>query len=73
MLNPDTMIYIKIGGKRYTLPVNPEEVQASHSTVDKTAEIAGVGEVLIPQRPGLREVTFASFLYTAERNLLSLP
>ena len=62
MLNPDTMIYIKIGGKRYTLPVNPEEVQASHSTVDKTAEIAGVGEVLIPQRPGLREVTFASFL-----------
>ena len=62
MLNPDTMIYIKIGGKRYALPVNPEELQVSHSNSDKTAEIAGLGEVLIPQKPGLREVTFASFL-----------
>lgn len=62
MLNPDTMIYIKIGGKRYTLPVNPEELQVSHSNTDKTAEIAGLGEVLIPQKPALREISFSSFL-----------
>lgn len=62
MLNPDTMIYIKIGGKRYALPVNPEELQVAHSNTDKTAEIAGLGEVLIPQKPALREISFSSFL-----------
>lgn len=62
MLNPDTMIYIKIGGKRYALPVNPEELQVTHSNTDKTAEIAGLGEVLIPQKPALREISFSSFL-----------
>lgn len=62
MLNPDTMIYLRIGGKRYTLPVNPEEIQVTHGNTDKTAEIAGLGEVLIPQKPGLREISFSSFL-----------
>ena len=62
MLNPDTMIYLRIGGKRYTLPVNPEEIQVTHGSTDKTAEIAGLGEVLIPQKPGLREISFSSFL-----------
>ena len=62
MLNPDTMIYLRIGGKRYTLPVNPEEIQVAHGSTDKTAEIAGLGEVLIPQKPGLREISFSSFL-----------
>ena len=56
------MIYIKIGGKRYVLPVNPEELQVTHSNTDKTAEIAGLGEVLIPQKPALREISFSSFL-----------
>ena len=60
-MSPDTMIYVKIGGKKYTLPVNPEEIEVSHPHVDKTAEIAGLGEILIPQKPGLREVTFNSF------------
>ena len=55
------MIYVKIGGKKYTLPVNPEEIEVSHPHVDKTAEIAGLGEILIPQKPGLREITFNSF------------
>ena len=62
MLNPDTMIYIKIGSTRYTLPVNPEELQVTHPSTDKTAEIAGLGEVLIPQKPALREISFSSFL-----------
>ena len=62
MLNPDTMIYIKIGGKRYALPVNPVELQVTHPNTDKTAEIAGLGEVLIPQKPALREISFSSFL-----------
>lgn len=55
------MIYIVIGGTRITLPVNPPELVVSHPTVDKTAEVAGLGEVLIPQKPGLREVSFESF------------
>lgn len=60
-MSPDTMIYVKIGGKKYTLPVNPEEIEVSHATNDQTADIAGIGEVLIPQKPGLREVSFQSF------------
>lgn len=60
-MSPDTMIYVKIGGRKYTLPVNPEEIEVTHSSVDKTEEIAGLGEILIPQKPGLREVTFDSF------------
>ena len=62
MLNPDTKIYVKMGGRKITLPVNPEEIQVTHPNVDKTADIAGVGEVLIPQKPGLKEVSFSSFL-----------
>ena len=61
-VSPDTKIYIKIGSRRITLPVNPEDISVSHPYVDKTAEIAGVGEILIPQKPGLREVSFSSFL-----------
>ena len=49
-MSPDTMIYVKIGGKKYTLPVNPEDIEVSHPHVDKTAEIAGLGEILIPQK-----------------------
>lgn len=60
-MSPDTMIYVKIGGKKYTLPVNPEEIEVTHTTVDKTAEVAGLGEILIPQKPGLREISFQSF------------
>ena len=61
MLSPDTKIYVRLGGRKITIPINPEEVQVSHGEVDKTAEIAGVGEVLIPQKPGLKEVSFSSF------------
>ena len=60
-MSPDTMIYVKIGGKKYTLPVNPEEIEVTYPNVDKTAEIAGLGEILIPQKPGLREISFNSF------------
>lgn len=61
MLSPETMIYVRLGGRKYTLPVNPEEISVSHPHVDKTAEVAGVGEILIPQKPGLREISFESF------------
>ena len=52
-MSPDTVIFVKIGGKKYTLPVNPEEIEVSHPHADKTADVAGLGEILIPQKPGL--------------------
>ena len=61
MLNPDTKIYVRIGGRKITIPVNPEELQVTHPNQDKTADVVGVGEILIPQKPGLKEVTFSSF------------
>lgn len=60
-MNPLTKIYLKIGGKKITIPVNPEEVEVKHPTEDKTENILGVGEVLIPVKPSLREVSFKSF------------
>lgn len=60
-MRPETMIYLKVGSARVTIPVNPSELRVSHPTVDKTAEIAGIGEVVIPQKPGLREVSWESF------------
>lgn len=66
MLSPETMIYVRLGGKKYTLPVNPEEISVTHPHVDKTADVAGIGEILIPQRPGLREISFESFFPDAD-------
>lgn len=60
-MNPDTRIYVKISGKKYALPVNPESIDVKHGTVDQTADIVGVGEILIPQKPGLREISWSGF------------
>ena len=60
-MNPETKIYIKLGGRKYSLPVNPEEIEVKHTTVDQTENVVGVGEILIPQKPGLREISWSGF------------
>ena len=61
-MTPETKIYVKLGGRKYKLPVNPEEIEVKHSTVDRTENVVGVGEILIPQKPGLREISWSGFL-----------
>lgn len=58
---PETKIYIKLRRKKYRFPVNPAEIKVSYGNADKTDNVAGVGEILIPQKPGLMTVTFSSF------------
>ena len=60
-MNPETKIYVKLGGRKYTLPVNPEEIEVKHTTVDQKENVVGVGEILIPQKPGLREISWSGF------------
>lgn len=60
-VNPETKIFLKVKRKKYRIPVNPSEISVSHGTVDKTEQVAGVGEILIPQKPGLKTATWNSF------------
>ena len=61
VVNPETKIFLKVKRKKYRIPVNPSEISITHGTVDKTEQVAGVGEILIPQKPGLRTATWTSF------------
>lgn len=60
-MTPSTKIYLKIGDQKITIPVNPEEIEVKLSSEDKSQSILGVGEVLIPVKPSLRQVSFKSF------------
>ena len=48
LVNPETKIFLKVKRKKYRIPVNPSEISVSYSSVDKTEQVAGVGEILIP-------------------------
>jgi hypothetical protein len=61
LVSPETKIFLKVKRKKYRVPVNPSEISVTHGTVDKTEQVAGVGEILIPQKPGLMTVTWNSF------------
>ena len=61
LVNPETKIFLKVKRKKYRIPVNPSEISITHGTVDKTEQVAGVGEILIPQKPGLMTATWTSF------------
>ena len=61
LVNPETKIFLKVKRKKYRIPVNPSEISITHGTVDKTEQVAGVGEILIPQKPGLMTATWNSF------------
>ena len=61
LVNPETKIFLKVKRKKYRIPVNPSEISITHGTVDKTEQVAGVGEILIPQKPGLRTASWNSF------------
>lgn len=61
-MDPLTKIYLKISGTKITIPVNPEEIEVKHPSDDKTESVVGIGEVLLPVKPGLREVSWKSFL-----------
>ena len=54
-------IYLIFAGKKIKLPVNPEEIDVKCPTDHKTYDIIGVGEIVVPGKPSLKEVSWESF------------
>lgn len=54
-------IYIKIGRKKLKIPVNPEEIEIKYPTDNKEYSILGVGQVVVPRKPSLKEASWESF------------
>ena len=54
-------IYLVFAGKKIKLPVNPEEIEIKNPTDHKTYDVIGVGEIVVPRKPSLKEVSWESF------------
>ena len=54
-------IYIKFGGKKVKIPVNPEEIEIEYPTDNKTYNVLGKGEIVVPRKPSLKVVSWDSF------------
>ena len=54
-------IYLAFAGKKVKLPVNPEEIEIKNPTDHKTYDVIGVGEIVVPRKPSLKEVSWESF------------
>lgn len=54
-------IYLVFSGKKIKIPVNPEEIEIKHPTDHKTYDVIGVGEIVVPRKPSLKEISWESF------------
>lgn len=53
-------IYLDFGN-RMKIPVNPEEIEIKYPSNNKEYEVLGVGQIVVPRKPGLKEVSWQSF------------
>lgn len=56
-----TDIYLKFG-RKIKIPVNPEEINITHPSNNKTFQVLDKGEIVVQMPPGLSEVSFKSFV-----------
>ena len=54
-------VYVVFAGKKVKMPVNPEEVNIKYPTDHKTYNVIGVGEIVVPRIPSLKELSWESF------------
>ena len=54
-------IYLVFSGKKIKIPVNPEEIEIKYPTDHKTYDVIGVGEIVVPRKPSLKEISWESF------------
>lgn len=66
MVPYETMIYLRIGIALYVIPINPQEIVIDHPTDNDTYKVLSLGEVIVPNKPGLRKVSFSSYFPTVE-------
>ncbi|MCI8661427.1 MAG: hypothetical protein HFG54_14485 [Lachnospiraceae bacterium] len=51
-------IYIVFGKKKARIPVNPEELEIKYSTDHKKYDVLGIGQIVVPKKPALKEVSW---------------
>lgn len=54
-------IYIVFGKKKAKIPVNPEELEVKYSTDHKKYDVLGMGQIVVPKKPALKEVSWEGF------------
>ena len=54
-------MYLKFGSRKMVLPVNPEEISISYPTNNKDYDVIGTGQVVVPRKPALKEVSWEGF------------
>lgn len=60
-IEPKTKIWLKFGGIKFMLPVNPEEMEITKTAPSDRFMILGVGQIDIPQFSNLQQIKFDSF------------
>lgn len=60
-IEPTTKIWLKFGGVKFLLPVNPKEVDMERSAPPDNFDILGKGQIAVPQYSDLRSIKFKSF------------
>lgn len=53
-------IYLNFGGK-LKIPVNPEKIDIKYPTDHKQYEVLGIGKIVVPKKPSLKEISWESF------------
>lgn len=61
-------IYVVFGGRKAKIPVNPEEIQIQYPTDNKTYDILGAGQIVVPRKPALKMVSWEGF-FPGDRNV----
>ncbi|MEY8339074.1 hypothetical protein AALB16_13835 [Lachnospiraceae bacterium 62-35] len=59
-LKSGVSIYLKFGEK-LKIPVNPEELEIRYPSDHKEYDVLGIGQIVMPGKPGLREISWESF------------
>lgn len=59
-------VYFKYGGRKYKLPVNPEEIKRSRALNVETYQVLGTGQVSIPAYCELEEFSFEAEFPSSE-------
>lgn len=54
-------IYVKFGSKKVKIPVNPESLKIQYPSDNKTYNVLGKGEIVVPRKPSLKIVSWESF------------
>ena len=54
-------IYLKFGSTKFRIPVNPEKIEIKYPSNNQEYDVLGVGPVVVPKRPGLKEISWEGF------------